>query len=249
MHSIVFRILFRFQVPLSVALGIMVWTPSLAERSKKDSDQRPEIFVALGRFAPEIPQDLKYTGTNNFTADIVRGYQNGQCWITRPAAEALKQVQAELQVMGLSLLVFDAYRPQHAVDHFAAWAQDESDSIWAKARFYPNLNKSELFPKGYIAKRSGHTRGSTVDLTICHLAEDGSPIPLDMGTRFDYFGIKASTAYRKVTPQQKANRLLLKTMMEKHGFKHYALEWWHFTLVDEPFPDTYFNFPITADAK
>jgi zinc D-Ala-D-Ala dipeptidase len=207
--------------------------------------QRPEDFVRLERFIPGIEMDLKYTSRSNFTGTVVRGYDKGQCWITRDAAEALRKVQSDLVEMGLSLLVFDAYRPQHAVNYFVEWAKDGDPSASTQSIFFPELDKSELFPKGFIAAKSGHTRGSTVDLSICAQNADGQRKELDMGTIFDFFGEEASTTFPRLNAQQKANRLLLKTLMEKHGFKHYPVEWWHFTLKNEPYPSTYFDFVIS----
>jgi D-alanyl-D-alanine dipeptidase len=165
----------------------------------------------------------------------------------RSGAGYLAELQAELEPFGLGLLVFDAYRPQRAVDHFVRWARDLDDTR-CKQAFYPDVPKSELFEQGYIASRSGHSRGSTVDLTIVPLARPGHDQgpALDMGGAFDLFSPLSWPTDASRTPQQRANRLLLRTLMIKHGFAPYSKEWWHFTLVDEPFPDTYFDFPLIA---
>ena len=151
-------------------------------------------------------------------------------------------MQKDLEAFGLGLKVFDAYRPQRAVDHFVRWAEDLDDTRM-KAKYYPGVEKKHLFRDGYIAARSGHSRGSTVDLTIVSLGPD-DPVELDMGTGWDYFGPRSWPASLDVSPQQRANRMLLQSLMVKHGFKPLAEEWWHFTLKDEPFPKTYFDFVI-----
>ncbi len=227
-------------------LSILTATATPAEQLKPgESEVRPENFVIIDEFIPGIKIQLRYSTAVNFTGKVVSGYEGGRCWITREAAVALSKVQEELEAMNLSLLVFDAFRPQKAVDSFVEWANEPITSHLEKSRYFPYLKKSELFPKGYIAEKSGHSRGSTVDLTICEINPTGEANLLDMGTPFDFFGQEAGTTYKAISAQQRANRLLLKTIMEKHGFKNYPVEWWHFTLKNEPYPDTYFNFPIS----
>jgi D-alanyl-D-alanine dipeptidase len=232
-----------------IALALVLTNQSIARLSAAephvDKSDRPPTFVRLDQHIPDLCLDLQYGTTNNFTGQVVRGYERPVCWITRPAAEALEAVQQRLRPMGLSLMVFDAFRPQKAVDFFVTWSQANNDPEWIKETFFPRLEKAKLFTQGYISKRSGHTRGSTVDLTLCSRASGAMPMPLDMGTRFDFFGEEASTLYPELTAQQRANRLLLKHLMESQGFKAYAVEWWHFTLIDEPFPDRYFDFPLS----
>lgn len=230
---------------LQLALILMCLTAVAADRSNIDPDTRPDDFVVLTEHIPGIQLQLKYATSDNFTGNVVTGYQGGQCLITKDAAEALKKVQSELAEMGLSLLLFDAYRPQHAVECFVKWAKSPETNNKIKQQFFPQLNKAELFPKGYIADKSGHSRGSTVDLSICSVRKNGTIKALNMGTPFDFFGEEAGIRYQNIAPQQRANRLLLKQLMEKHGFRNYPVEWWHFTLNNEPYPDTYFNFPIT----
>ncbi len=173
----------------------------------------------------------------------VDGYVEPRCILTQEAAGALKGVQAELAEFDMGLKVFDAYRPQQAVNHFVRWAKDP-DAEGRKQQYYPQVEKRNLFREGYIATKSGHSRGSTIDLTIVSFPKDGAPIELDMGTRFDFFGPESWTDHRDLTTQQRANRLLLRAVMEKHGFRPYAKEWWHFTLNNEPYPNQYFNFPV-----
>ncbi len=190
-------------------------------------------FVDARKAAPTAIIDMRYAGENNFTGGRISGYRKPKRLLARPAAEALARASADLDGMGLRLRIYDCYRPQRAVDHFVRWAADSDRS--AKAAYYPNIEKSRLFAEGYIAELSGHSRGSTVDLTI-----DG----LDMGSPYDFFDPISNTADPRPGAAQRANRLLLKLLMEKHGFRPFALEWWHFTLAEEPYPDTYFDRPV-----
>ena len=205
-----------------------------------EPNKKPDEFVYLQELIPEIEIDIHYYSSNNFLGTRVHGYERPVCIISRPAALALKQVQAELKKFSLGLKVFDAYRPQMAVNHFIEWANN-SDDTKTKAAYYPEINKNELIPAGYIAKKSSHTRGSTADLTIIDL---DSKNELDMGTCFDYFSPKSWPGDLSIEPAQRANRMLLQEMMIRHGFKPLNEEWWHFTLKDEPYPDQYFNFPV-----
>ena len=159
--------------------------------------------------------------------------------LTKEAAAALALVHQDMRARGLRLVIYDGYRPQRAVDHFVRWAGSADESM--RAVFYPDVDKRDLFERGFIARRSGHSRGSTVDLT---LFDEKSGTPLDMGGPFDFFGALSHPDYPGVTPEQRANRMLLREAMLKHGFKPLSTEWWHFTLVDEPYPATYFDFPV-----
>ena len=200
----------------------------------------PTGFVDLKEHIPNISFDLRYYSNNNFVGDTIAGYRTNRVLISGKAAEQLKKVQVELNENGLGLLIYDAYRPQMAVDHFVAWAKRIGDTA-KKSLFYPKVDKSNLFKKGYIASKSGHSRGSTVDLTIISL-ETGEA--LDMGSPFDFFGLSSWVDFEGISPQQRNNRERLQSIMNKHGFRGYAKEWWHFTLNHEPFPKTYFNFLI-----
>jgi D-alanyl-D-alanine dipeptidase len=197
-------------------------------------------FVYLKELIPKLRSDLRYYGSNNFVGKPIEGYNEPKLLLTIEAANALKKVQDELERIGFGLLIYDAYRPQQATDHFVRWSKDMADTLM-KDDFYPNINKEDLFKLGYIAKKSGHSRGSTVDLTIVSLKTKHI---LNMGSPYDLFDEKSHTEYPNITKNQHALRLLLKRRMEKHGFKSYEKEWWHFTLKNEPFPKTYFNFPI-----
>ncbi|TYA71352.1 M15 family metallopeptidase [Seonamhaeicola marinus] len=202
--------------------------------------QLPEGFVYVEEIIPDLEVQLKYYGTNNFLGTKVNGYHSNKLILTRKAAIALKSVHEDLQRRNLCLKVFDGYRPQTAVNHFMGWARNLNDTI-NKHKFYPDVKKENLFKEEYIASRSGHSRGSTVDLTI---VDGNTGVPIDMGSMFDFFGEQSWVNYDKVTKEQKANRMLLQKVMLKHGFRGYAKEWWHFTLNNEPFPKTYFDFPI-----
>ena len=200
----------------------------------------PEGFVYMDEVNSHTQVDLRYLKSNNFLGRPVKGYFVNRAILSAPAAQALSKVEDELRTYGLGVLIYDAYRPQRAVNDFVDWAKDLQD-IKAKAGYYPNVDKRDLFKEGYIADRSGHSRGSTVDLTLVALENN---IPLDMGTHFDYFGPESWPDYPKLLPQQKANRLLLQLIMTKYGFKPYPQEWWHFTLMNEPYPNTFFDFEI-----
>ncbi len=221
-------------------LVLVILATSVPLACSRTDDELPGGFVRLGEAIPGIVLDVRYFGADNFVGAPVEGYEAPQAILSRPAATALRRVQASLRERGFGLKVFDAYRPQTAVDHFVRWAADHADNR-TKAEYYPDVPKSELFVGNYIAKKSGHSRGSTVDLTIVRL-ETGAE--LDMGTPFDYFGPESAGDYPHLTELQRANRRLLAGVMQAHGFVPYAAEWWHYTLGNEPYPETYFSFPV-----
>ena len=197
-------------------------------------------FVSVSSVIPDVLLDVRYYSTYNFIGERIDGYEAPIVLLTKEAAEALARVNAEMRRQGYRLVLYDGYRPQRAVDHFARWAEDlTADAM--KPIFYPEVDKADLFERGFIAKRSGHSRGSTVDLTLLN-EKTGSLV--DMGGPFDFFGELSHPDYTGVTPEQHANRMLLRETMLKHGFKPLRTEWWHFTLRDEPYPDTYFDFPV-----
>lgn len=200
----------------------------------------PEGFVYAKEVIPNLRTDLRYYSSNNFIGKPIDGYIRPKCILTKEAAESLKKVQNEFERLGFGLLVFDAYRPQRAVDQFIRWAKDTTD-IKMKEEYYPTISKKDLFKEGYIAEKSGHSRGSTVDLTIVSLKTGHI---LDLGGPYDFFDKRSWTNYRNITKNQHAIRLMLKRRMEKYGFIGYDKEWWHFTLKNEPYPDTYFDFPV-----
>lgn len=232
---------------------------SLAVNAGAPKDDGPaEGFVDAATIVRGLQVEMRYLKDWNFLGRPVRGYEANKCFLTNQAAAALAKVQADLSSKGLSLLAFDCYRPQRAVDDFVAWAKDLKDQKMKKL-FYPQEPKEKLFEREYIASRSGHSRGSTIDLTLlrktggsynefaadCRKPRDiTSTGQLDMGTMYDCFDPAASTASLDVGEEARKNRQLLKAAMEKHGFTNYAKEWWHYTLRDEPFKDRYFDFPV-----
>ena len=224
-----------------IILWIMVQWVSVTFAAES---QLPAGFVYLSEVAPDIRVELRYCTSENFLGQPVRGYQASRCIITQAAAAALKRVQDELKSFNLGLKVFDAYRPQQAVDHFVEWAKDIDDNRM-KQIYYPQVDKQNLFRDGYIADKSGHSRGSALDLTIISLGLPPEPeAELDMGSRFDFFGPESWPDNPRMTAAQRSHRMLLQTVMKKHGFEPYDKEWWHFKLKDEPFPTTWFNFPV-----
>ena len=198
-------------------------------------------FVLLSEAVPDAILEIRYYSTYNFVGDRIDGYEEPVALLTKEAATALRRASDALIANGYRLKIFDAYRPQKAVDHFARWALD-SDDVRMKEYFYPELDKDMLFPQGYIARRSGHSRGSTVDLTLFDM-KTGKEV--DMGGAFDYFGELSHPDYVGVTDEQYKNRMLLRDVMIESGFKPLSEEWWHFTLENEPYPDTYFTFSVS----
>ena len=216
-------------------------------------------FVTLTDAVPDAILEIRYYGTYNFVGQRIDGYEQPTALLTRQAAKALKTVSDNVMAQGYRLKIYDAYRPQRGVDHFVRWAANVEDTLM-KPYFYPDLDKSVLFEQEYIMEKSGHTRGSTVDLTLFDMQTEKE---LDMGGTFDWFGPEshpdfcgnpetgeytgdnsASPTGRSITAEQFANRMILRRAMLSHGFKALDSEWWHFTLRDEPFPDTYFTFPV-----
>ena len=202
----------------------------------------PSGFVLLADYVPSIVQEIRYYSSFNFIGDRIDGYEEPCSLLTVEAARALKAVAGELLVQGYRLKIFDAYRPACAVKHFVLWGIEDQD-IRMKPYFYPELKKQELFSKGYIAKQSSHSRGSAVDLTLLDM-QTGKE--LDMGSPFDLFSEVSHPDYRGVTAEQYENRMLLQHLMVRSGFRPIDCEWWHFSLRDEPYPDTYFNFPVSS---
>ena len=197
-----------------------------------------EDFVSLKDLVPELQTEIRYATSHNLTGHPLKGYDAPKALMTRQAAAAFAKAAGKLREMGYGLLIYDAYRPCSAVQDFVDWSRLPEDGK-TKAEFYPDLEKERLFDLGYIALRSGHSRGSTVDLT---LTRDGQPV--DMGTCFDFMGDRSHHNAAGLTPRQQENRALLRAVMCWAGFSPYSAEWWHYTLMDEPYPDTYFDFPI-----
>lgn len=197
-------------------------------------------FVLLSDAVPDAILEIRYYSTYNFVGARIDGYEEPVALLTKEAAAALKEVSDDVIAQGYRLKIYDAYRPQKAVDHFVRWAEDTAD-VKMKEYFYPDLEKDVLFPLGYIAEHSGHSRGSTVDLTLFDMTTEKEA---DMGGTFDFFGELSHPDYKDITEEQYANRMILREAMLRHGFKPLDEEWWHFTLENEPYPDTYFTFPV-----
>lgn len=253
----------KSKVLLTLLIIILLFFPQFSFFSY-GADKIPESFVDIKEVIPQIQLDIRYYGSHNFVGERVDGYFAPKCLLTKEAAEALSNVQKELEPFSLTLKIYDCYRPQRAVDHFVRWAKD-IENTKTKKEFYPAVDKTNLFRDGYIDSKSSHSRGSTVDLTIVPLPapKQQNYIPgqklyecylpaekrfrdnsIDMGTGFDCFHELSNTANKSIGQQQRINRILLKSLMEKHGFKNYDLEWWHYTLKNEPYPNIYFDFII-----
>ena len=254
---------FRWQLAIILLVICGAWIVTCSRGSQNSPEITPEEdasqFVTLTDVVPDAILEIRYFGTYNFVGSRIDGYEEPTALLTRQAAEALKAVSDDVRKQGYRLKIYDAYRPQCGVDHFVRWAADIPDTLM-KPYFYPDLDKSVIFEQDYIAEKSGHTRGSTVDLTLFDMATEKE---LDMGGTFDWFGPEShpdfcgnpetgeytgdcskSPAGRSITPEQFAHRMILRRAMLSHGFKAMDTEWWHFTLKDEPFPDTYFKFPV-----
>lgn len=255
---------FRLPTAVVMALAALTLVALPVQAGAVENETAPGDFVALRDVAPTIIEEIRYTGFHNFVGHPVHGYREPLCILTRQTAEALDEAQQKLRREGYTLKVYDCFRPQRAVDHFVSWAQRLDDERM-KAEFYPRVDKARLFDDGYIAEQSGHSRGSTVDLTLVKLpvrpqqpyipgqplnrcyAPVGERFPdngVNMGTGFDCFDTLAHTDDPRITGEARENRQQLKTTLESVGLVNYPNEWWHFSLVDEPFPDTYFDFPV-----
>jgi len=227
------RFLFALRRSLFAALLLACATRSLV------AQERPAAFVDAAAIVPGLVADIRYAGSHNFVGRPIDGYEAPRCLLTQAAANALADVARDVATRGFVVKAFDCYRPVRAVMNFVRWARD-LDATAGKAEFYPGVDKRTLFRDGYIASRSGHSRGSTLDLTLATM--EGRE--LDMGTPFDFFSPKSWTDSSSVSPEQHANRMLLAAAMRRRGFRGYDKEWWHFTLRNEPFAETYFDFPV-----
>lgn len=201
----------------------------------------PSGFISLSDICPSMNIHMSYATADNFTGEVVEGYKARKAYLAKVPAEALCKVQAEAEKQGLTLKIFDSYRPAKAVAFFQAWAKRPETNPHIKELYYPRYTRLELFEAGYIAKQSSHSRGSAVDLT---LADAKTGRSLDMGSAFDYFDDLSHTESAKVTEEQKKNRMLLKELMESNGFKNFSQEWWHYSYKPEPYPDQYFDFDV-----
>ena len=243
------------------AMGCLAACKSETKKVAVDTNDNSQ-FVTLTSAVPDAILEIRYFGTYNFVGQRIDGYEEPTAPLTRQAADSLRAVSDDVMRMGYRLKIYDAYRPQKAVDHFVRWAKDLNDTVM-KRYFYPDLSKDVLFPQEYICERSGHTRGSTVDLTLFDMNTEKE---VDMGGTFDWFGHESHPDFCAVpkeskgegdypltyeyakndslTAEQFNNRMILRQAMLRHGFKPMRTEWWHFTLANEPFPDTYFTFPV-----
>lgn len=197
-------------------------------------------FMVLNDLAENVKADAKYAGADNFTGQVVDGYRAPKVVGTEELGAALKEAAFEAGEKGLGLLLFDGYRPERAVRHFMRWAEQEED-FRTKAAHYPNIDKDQIIPLGYVARRSGHSRGSTIDLTLFDLSDGRA---LDMGGAFDLMDERSHHGAQGITREQAANRAFLRDLMLRHGFVDYENEWWHYRLKDEPYPERYFDFVI-----
>lgn len=240
------------KVLIVLSLLIIISVIGVANASSNNNTENNEFklsnnssdFVVLTDIDPDVILEIRYYSTYNFVGDRIDGYEQPTALLTKEAATALKGVSDDLAKKGYRLKIYDAYRPQKAVNHFERWVNDTNDDRM-REYFYPELDKSVLFDKGYIANYSGHSRGSTVDLTLFDM-KTGKEV--DMGGTFDYFGERSHPDYKNITGQQYKNRMILREAMMDHGFKPLDEEWWHFTLENEPYPDTYFTFPVTESS-
>ena len=251
---------FRFRT-ISILLAAAVVLCAAPACRTMSEDRAPKGFVHLTDAVPDAILEIRYYSTYNFVGDRIDGYEKPTALLTKEAANALKAVSDDLKKQGYRLKIYDAYRPQRAVTHFMRWAKNIPDTRM-KAYFYPDLDKSVLFAQGYIAEKSGHSRGSTVDPTLFDM-KTGKEV--DMGGTFDWFGReshpdwggnpekgqytgtypgKAPAAGRRINAVQFRNRMLLRKAMMRRGFKPIDEEWWHFTLANEPYPNTYFDHPV-----
>lgn len=236
---------------LAVILPCLTFVSCNDDKDEVPPEMDSSQFVLIAEHIPDVILEIRYYSTYNFIGERIPGYLEPVALLTRQAADSLKVVSDELKAKGYRLKIFDAYRPQCAVDFFMAWAKDTED-VRMKEYFYPEVDKSILVPQEYVAEKSGHTRGSTVDLTLFDMKLEKE---VDMGCTYDYFGLASHPyvkpgqeigAYKPITEEQYNNRMILQEAMVRHGFKIYDCEWWHFTLKNEPFPSTYFNFPVAT---
>ncbi|PCH54072.1 MAG: peptidase M15 [Flavobacteriaceae bacterium] len=216
-------------------LFLILTTKSLAQKL-------PNGFVYVKVEIPSIELEIRYAGNHNFIGKPIDGYKQPKAILSKEATQSLKKVQEELVKLKLGLKIYDAYRPQIAVNHFVSWAKNLNDTL-QKNEFYPNVKKKNLFKEHYIASSSGHSKGSTVDITLIDLSSN-KKTELDMGSPYDFFGKESWISNQNLTLKQIKNRKILQDVMKKHNYKSYLQEWWHFTLCNEPYPNTFFNFPI-----
>ncbi len=234
---------------LASRLAIAAFMPAFVASTAFGQQPSKADFVSVTDLDSLIVLDMRYATTDNFVGRMVDGYESATCLLSRPAAEALAKVSRDLVRQGYRVIVYDCYRPQRAVDHFVRWSRYPLDQS-TKSEYYPHVDKRRLFALGYISSRSGHSRGSTVDLGLAAFDPDtGQLMPVDMGTPFDFFDPLSHTATEDISSDARTARYLLKAVMSRHGFRNYPKEWWHYTLVGEPYPETYFDFPVRQPVR
>lgn len=247
-----------FQIPVTIfILSFLLFSCKSKTNPVAGTTNDNSQFVTLTDVVPDAILEIRYFSTYNFVGTRIDGYEEPTALLSRVAADSLRAVSDDIKALGYRLKIYDAYRPQCAVDHFVRWSKDVNDTLM-KRYFYPDLDKNVLFPQEYICEHSGHTRGSTLDLTLFDMNTEKE---LDMGGTFDWFGVESHPDYggnpetnvytpgKKLTAEQFRNRMILRSAMLRHGFKPMTTEWWHFTLENEPFPETYFTFPVKKIVK
>ena len=247
-----------FQIPVTIFIvSCLLFSCKSKTNPVAGTTNDNSQFVTLTDVVPDAILEIRYFSTYNFVGTRIDGYEEPTALLSRVAADSLRAVSDDVKALGYRLKIYDAYRPQCAVDHFVRWSKDVNDTLM-KRYFYPDLDKNVLFPQEYICEHSGHTRGSTLDLTLFDMNTEKE---LDMGGTFDWFGVESHPDYggnpetnvytpgKKLTAEQFRNRMILRSAMLRHGFKPMTTEWWHFTLENEPFPETYFTFPVKKIVK
>ncbi|MBQ5983235.1 MAG: M15 family metallopeptidase [Prevotella sp.] len=247
-----------FQIPVTIFIvSCLLFSCKSKTNPVAGTTNDNSQFVTLTDVVPDAILEIRYFSTYNFVGTRIDGYEEPTALLSRVAADSLRAVSDDVKALGYRLKIYDAYRPQCAVDHFVRWSKDVNDTLM-KRYFYPDLDKNVLFPQEYICEHSGHTRGSTLDLTLFDMNTEKE---LDMGGTFDWFGVESHPDYggnpetnvytpgKKLTAEQFRNRMILRSAMMRHGFKPMTTEWWHFTLENEPFPETYFTFPVKKIVK
>ena len=229
---------------LLTTVSVVACQPGLQEAGLNAPDPvtRPVAIIDVTSLVDDLELDIRYAGTENFVGERIDGYLSSKCLVHEDAAARLLIAQQRAKAEGLRLKIFDCYRPQRAVDHFLRWAADPAD-VRTREAYYPNELKPELIGP-YIAARSGHSRAAAIDLTLVERDGQGGWVELDMGTPFDFFDARSNTDDPRITAEQRANRYRLRSLMIDAGFKPYDLEWWHFSIADEPYPETFFDFPV-----
>lgn len=244
---------FRFFTPIALVVAVLSAlvlsaarpVPQASAQSPKASATAPADFVILADVVPDIIQEIRYYTTYNFVGRRIPGYDEPVALMTRRAADSLRRVSDDVKAQGYRLKVFDAYRPMTAVRYFVQWGKELNDTLM-KRYFYPEVNKADVFRLGYLSSRSAHSRGSTIDLTLFDMNTERE---VDMGGTYDFFGEVSHPTYtRNLSASQLRHRRILREAMLRHGFKPVGSEWWHYTLRNEPYPNQFFEFPVSVSS-